>query len=1188
MRLWVWRMLLAAMAVLALTGTALAADLTSPVVVDGFELTLNASKTGWTVTGFDGKEEEVVIPSLYKNKPVTAIEDSAFVVDPADPHPEKQLTKITIPGTVKTVGEEAFMGCDSLNTVTFQDYINAKGDVERNATIGESAFKNCTALENLTLSSNTLRIGANAFTGCSRLPSVVIPKFVDEISTGAFKDCSNLKEITFLDVATRFTGAFDSLTGMRRIHCPGNSTVYNTIRAELGKTKTERIVHTISDVKTEAATRASCTSAGIVQVSFACPPVVKEVPGTDADGNPTTTTVTTPCDTYPNGKYEESRTTSILPHTEGMPSSKESTCVEHGYVDKIDCTVCGTELSSTELPLIAHNYDEDAGVEEESLFPGRCDGTKGLSMVTKKCSVCGYTPVCRECQELIWKLEEAGAELEEAQEALAEAAAKLEAAAAAKERAEAAKTAAGEALTAAQKAKTEAAEAYAAAQGKTAEAQAALDAAVTDAEKEAAQKALDAAKAKEEEAKRASQAADRAVLESEIAQEEAQAALTEAEAACTAAETEKTDAENAVNNNTNVSTARENLRTHLADANKAGHEECAECLKLLEDIRAAKSESAKRKAEEAYAEHQADVTHKPEPIPEGGISGKESDEAPEHDWGEPEVPEDIQRPVCGSGVSIKVVPTYTCKVCGETKNGKAEILDAASEHKLPAKPEIAFSKPATCTEDGKTVYKDYTCETCNTLVTGEERVTPASGHKWADKPELDEIIRQPSCVDGGLKNTYRVCENENCPLKGAPQLKESNVPVEPNPLGHDWGSFVLDEGQDMTPNETCVEKQVTGTVSCSRNCGVEPERRTLTIEGLGAHNYKGSEWVTVKEATATEDGLKQRPCMNEGCTHMDEEVIPATGTPGEPEDPGEPDDPDTPTEPEKPAAYRVDVVQASNGTTSVNRTTAQSGDRVTITISPASDYELDMLRVISADGKVLNPDSLGSGQYRFTMPAANVEVRATFSRKSSSSWSGSNWASAPGEGSSTDPRRTTDVMPTQNPSQSVPKAGASEQVFRDIPIGHWAAGEINWANQMGYMNGTAGRFNPDGNITHQQMWMVLARLTGSHPANMTEARRWAVEHSFADGSSPTAAVSRHQLVTALYRCAHLMGSTNRNSTSLAGYTDSSTVPAVARDAFSWAVANGIVSGTANSRLDPNGTLTRAQFAVILYRYSQRI
>ena len=83
-------------------------------------------------------------------------------------------------------------------------------------------------------------------------------------------------------------------------------------------------------------------------------------------------------------------------------------------------------------------------------------------------------------------------------------------------------------------------------------------------------------------------------------------------------------------------------------------------------------------------------------------------------------------------------------------------------------------------------------------------------------------------------------------------------------------------------------------------------------------------------------------------------------------------------------------------------------------------------------------------------------------------------------------------------------------------------------------------------------------------------------------------MKRHQLVTALYRCARLSGSLNQNTTSLAGYTDSRTVPAVARDAFSWALANGIVGGGADKTLNPNGTLTRAQFAVILYRYSQRI
>ena len=40
--------------------------------------------------------------------------------------------------------------------------------------------------------------------------------------------------------------------------------------------------------------------------------------------------------------------------------------------------------------------------------------------------------------------------------------------------------------------------------------------------------------------------------------------------------------------------------------------------------------------------------------------------------------------------------------------------------------------------------------------------------------------------------------------------------------------------------------------------------------------------------------------------------------------------------------------------------------------------------------------------------------------------------------------------------------------------------------------------------------------------------------------------------------------------------------------MAWAVTNGIVSGTADGRLNPGGTVTRAHFAVILYRFSQRI
>ena len=138
------------------------------------------------------------------------------------------------------------------------------------------------------------------------------------------------------------------------------------------------------------------------------------------------------------------------------------------------------------------------------------------------------------------------------------------------------------------------------------------------------------------------------------------------------------------------------------------------------------------------------------------------------------------------------------------------------------------------------------------------------------------------------------------------------------------------------------------------------------------------------------------------------------------------------------------------------------------------------------------------------------------------------------------------------------------------------------------MGGTGfGRFTPDGTITFQQMWMVLARITGSRPANMEAARQWAVENGFAEGANPATPITRQQLVTALYRTAVLLGRTPAVTGNLAKYTDSATVSAPARNAMTWAVSNGILSGTSDNRLNPNATSTRAQFAVILYRFCQR-
>lgn len=548
-----------------------------------------------------------------------------------------------------------------------------------------------------------------------------------------------------------------------------------------------------------------------------------------------------------------------------------------------------------------------------------------------------------------------------------------------------------------------------------------------------------------------------------------------------------------------------------------------------------------------------------------------------------------------SGISV---PRNTCSRCGDVEEcadcnaiktaleTAADLTDDQKTHlethgeitvtpapghkieKIEDKEATGYKAP-TCTEAGHIIYKEVECSVCHQKITPDPEDPEALGHDWQKVEGDSAIIKKATCKEEGQEAVGKeACTR--CDAERGGTIKP--IPRKP----HTWTNPEPDETKEDVP-ATCGKEGESHVISTCSVCGTK-ESRTIKTPATGQHNW--GEWTTT-EPTETQAGEKKRTCAD--CKKEDVVVLPATGGSSDPSDPDDPDDPDKP-EP----TYLVNLVQGAGGSVSANRSSAASGDRVTLTTWAESGYELDMIRVISAAGGVISLTELGGGQYRFTMPASNVEVRVTFQRKDSGSAWSSRWASAPGEGTDGNPRRTTDPMPTQNPTQSVPRAGVSGQLFRDIPASHWAAGEISWANQMGYMNGSAGRFNPDGTITHQQMWMVLARLTGSRPANMTEARRWAVENSFADGSSPDGAVARHQLVTALYRSAHLMGSTNRNTTSLAGYTDSRTVPAVARDAFSWAVANGIVGGTTNGRLDPNGTLTRAQFAVILYRYSQRI
>lgn len=245
----------------------------------------------------------------------------------------------------------------------------------------------------------------------------------------------------------------------------------------------------------------------------------------------------------------------------------------------------------------------------------------------------------------------------------------------------------------------------------------------------------------------------------------------------------------------------------------------------------------------------------------------------------------------------------------------------------------------------------------------------------------------------------------------------------------------------------------------------------------------------------------------------------------------------------------VSISGASHGTVSVSPKNPTKGKTVTLTVRPNSGYVLDSVKVTDSKGAEVALTKVGDTQYTFVMPSGKVTVDASFV--------------SDGSGSAAFP-------------------------FADA-AGSWARDAIAWAYENGYMNGvSAAAFQPDGTITRQQLWMILARLNGQNPANMAEARQWAMSSGVSDGTNGANAMTRQQMVTFLYRYGQQKGYALTGAADLGRFPDSGTVSGYAQAPFAWAVENGIVSGTSQGTLNPGGSATRAQFAVILQRFYANI
>ncbi len=98
----------------------------------------------------------------------------------------KVLEEIELPSSVKTIGESAFEECESLGRITLPEGVSG---------IAQYTFEGCKNLTTVSIPSTAANIGYRAFRDCSQLEEIVIPEGVSSIETQAFLDCTRLSKV---------------------------------------------------------------------------------------------------------------------------------------------------------------------------------------------------------------------------------------------------------------------------------------------------------------------------------------------------------------------------------------------------------------------------------------------------------------------------------------------------------------------------------------------------------------------------------------------------------------------------------------------------------------------------------------------------------------------------------------------------------------------------------------------------------------------------------------------------------------------------------------------------------------------------------------------------------------------------------------------------------------------------------